>query len=711
MSKFARAAALPSIAVALALAAPPLARADNYALLVGVSSYPNLAQRYQLAGPANDVALVRALLGKHGFSEQHIHVLADGVPQARDPTRANIMAELARLVDLVKPGDFVYLHFAGHGSQQPTTAGKMPPEPDGKDEIFLPRDIGKWDGQLGSVENALIDSDMNGAVTGLRKRGAFVWVVFDSCHSGTMTRSVQPDDVRFRQVDPAAMAIPDDAFSAAARTSGTAATTRGAVEAKSGPLGPLPAALGGIVAFYAAQSVETTPEMPLPAGAPGRQSRGLFSYVLAETLEQYPGISYRQLGQQVLQHYAALGMNSPTPMFEGTALDAPVFGIEAGPAVLQWPLQVSRGELSIQAGTLNQFDVGAVFALLPSAAADVGEAAGYLRASAQTPLSSVLEPLAYAGKAAPPPAALTAGRYVRLVDPNIRLSLRVALPPWERRYGDAPSAGSVQEQVARQVIDELRARPVPGIQIEWVDAGKEADVRLRLADNRLWLAGPDGEWMTAGARQTHSISLAAPMAGWAEKLHHSFQKIGKVTNLLRIASVLGSKDAAAGARGLEVKAIIIRAAGGTRHSFDVATLPQVFDGDRIELVFRNLSKGMVDVTALYIDSEYGITAMYPAAGQINRIEADASDSMTIEIGADTTGTERLLVFAVPARTQEPATDFSFLAQQRLIRRRVTGNALDSFVEDASLGTRSAIAVRAPVGAAELKVYGWRVAGK
>ena len=68
--------------------------ASRRALLVGVTKYPNLAEKLQLVGPANDVILMRTTLVKHfGFADENIVTLseADGAKDpARLPTRANI---------------------------------------------------------------------------------------------------------------------------------------------------------------------------------------------------------------------------------------------------------------------------------------------------------------------------------------------------------------------------------------------------------------------------------------------------------------------------------------------------------------------------------------------------------------------------------------------------------------------------------------------
>ncbi|WP_320416243.1 caspase family protein [Candidatus Reidiella endopervernicosa] len=94
----------------------------RHALLVGVSEYPNLDEKFQLEGPKYDVRLARDFLIESGFDRKQMRVLADGVEGADGlPTSAAIKQALASLANDSQKGDFVYVHFAGHGSQQPIT--------------------------------------------------------------------------------------------------------------------------------------------------------------------------------------------------------------------------------------------------------------------------------------------------------------------------------------------------------------------------------------------------------------------------------------------------------------------------------------------------------------------------------------------------------------------------------------------------------------
>src|SRR5690606_5606247 len=112
--------------------------------------------------------------------------------------------------------------------------------------------------------------------------------------------------------------------------------------------------LGGLVAFFAAQTVETTPEMPRPKGVEDAKP-------------------YRQLAQSVLQAYSAENIVRPTPLFEGD-LDAPVFGQHAGDYVRQWPLKVGKTAITVAAGQLHGLVQGAKLAVLPKPGSKAEEA-------------------------------------------------------------------------------------------------------------------------------------------------------------------------------------------------------------------------------------------------------------------------------------------------------------------------------------------------
>jgi uncharacterized caspase-like protein len=295
----------------LTVAAPVevIAQQPNYwALLVGVSEYPTLGPERQLRGPRNDVRTMRDTLQGMHADWRRITTLADGVAGADGlPTRAAIGSALQQLAREVRSGDFVVIYFSGHGSQAPA-ARDDGEEADGFDEIFLPRDIGRWDGAAGTVRNALTDNEINTLIAPLLAAGAQVWAVFDTCHSGTITRgiaagSLLADSETSRAVRPAELGVP--LFSPRnTQAIASAAHGRSTWSEK-------------LVVFSAAQSDESTPELRLPAGDPARTDHGLFSYTLAQALRVNGAATYAELARAIVTRYVVMQRSAPTPLFEG----------------------------------------------------------------------------------------------------------------------------------------------------------------------------------------------------------------------------------------------------------------------------------------------------------------------------------------------------------------------------------------------------------
>jgi Caspase domain len=332
------------------------AHAETHALLIGVSSYPSLAQNKRLRGPANDVQIMRASLLQSGIASSAITTLADGVvdqtakpSQANLPTKQNIIAGLRGLAQRAKPGDWVIVYFSGHGSQQPQPpASKLPLgtyiEPDGLDEIFLPYDVSRWNGVKGAVDGALIDDEIGHEFDYITQRGIKLWAIFDTCHSGGMAKSINLSDNApvNRYVTPESLGVPTEALAESYAASQKTNSTNGsrndqAVTAKS--MGSRGLAVGAttvqtkpkfevktgeLVVFYASHPEEPAAEEPLPtpAGfklngqqpANGKTYFGLFTYLIAQALPTWRG-NFKQLADTVAQQYKSRPY--PNPLFEG----------------------------------------------------------------------------------------------------------------------------------------------------------------------------------------------------------------------------------------------------------------------------------------------------------------------------------------------------------------------------------------------------------
>ncbi len=651
---------------------------DRHALLIGVSAYPSLKEELQLRGPQNDVVLMRDLLKTQGFADNNIRVLANGLNSAQgNPTRAAILSEMKAVAQRAKRGDFVYLQFGGHGSQQPARAGKANPEPDGLDEIFLPVDVGQWDGSVGAVQNAIRDEELGKLINAIRAKGAFVWAVFDACHSGNITRGGSDDETRLRKLEPSSLGIPQKAIDQAQddaqqRTRGapqaTTTDARGGL-AGSTNFGKTGSAnnegVGGFVFFYAAQTTEVTPEKRLPEGHPDRKPYGVFTFTLAQVLTSSPGISYRQAAERVLQIYAAQNLRAVTPVFEGSAMDAPLFGQKAGEPVQQWrPTMVSTpsGSFEINAGTLQQFNEGAVFSILPNAAAKPSDVIGYMRANQVDVLRTVMSPFAYEGK--PALAQLPRDAVVRLVNSNVSLTLRVSAPV-EKPAGNTYSA-------ALKILDALRNTGSDGLKVEWVAANQPADLRLALSDNQLWFVSPDGAWLKVGINKTPSIRLDDKSESELRSIIvGSMQSIAKASNLFKIGNMAGGTSRGLSDK-LEAKFFVTRASTKKREEILSSNVPVLSAGDRLQLTVRNNHNKPLDVTVLAVDARYGITLLYPAsANENNRIHPrdtlpiPGDSAEPIDMNDATSGREAIVIIAVEAQPNSTAVNLGFLEQPAL----------------------------------------------
>ncbi len=697
--------------------------ARNYALLVGVSSYPALDPKYQLAGPDNDVRLMQKVLRQLKVEDRDIVALYSSGP--KKPTRANIIAALRSLAEQTGANDFVYLHFGGHGSRQPARAGDAEEE-DNLDEIFLPEDVGSWNKEIGAVERAITDNEINEMITAIRANGTFVWAVFDSCHSGTMLRSVSA--IKWRKVNPSALGIPSPGAGRASRAKGQA----GGSPASSAAKAPAPdggestGEPGGFVAFYAAQSHELAPELKMPPDTPSAAAHGLFTYQLAQAMMNGAGLTYREIGQMILQKYVTQGMRATTPLFEGTHLDTPLFGRKNRPAVLQWPVRI-RGSrkrtLFVPAGQLQQIGPGAVFALLENASDGEDKAIGYAKAGHVELFAAELIPVAHGGKAAPDPARLPRSAYARLVKPAFRFTLDVAMP----RLANATTSRErrvvrvIEKMAARRAGDsEIGERKNTGLQINWKQAGRDADIHLVFSPppemgkkggsacrpNRLWFLDRTGALICEGRKANLSFRLQQPSRDFdrnvEEALRTWLNAIGKVRNLEQMVQRFrGGRFA----RKIRIRLMVKKGGKGEERLVDQSSRLPLNEGDSLRLEISNGSASPVDLTILLVDSRYGITTLFPTRGRTNRIAAGGMiNNIGGRITADTLGLEGMIVIASKARAGTPVADFSFLAQKQLSRTKnvralggagkgADGDGLEDLFASAAFGGRRSVLTR------------------
>ena len=660
------------------------ATAERRALLVGVTDFQDARFKPRaLKGPANDVELFRQVLIRAPLSvpAANIRVLRRGADPTLRPTHSNIAREFARLAETSRKGDQVVILLAGHGSQQPADSDPADNEPDGLDEIFLPEDIGPWDGTIGRVKNAVVDDDIRVWVNRIRNNGAFVWLIFDSCHSGTMTRGVEVE----RQI-PMSELVPATAIAAAGDSARRA-------NPDSDILG-LSDSAGDVAALYAAHMAETTPEKPLPN--PNSPVHGLFTYTIADILSQSSSaLTYRELALRVLEQYRSVPRYSPTPLFEGGGLNREVLG------QLEWPERpqmllgerLPSGSWILRAGSVHGLTVGSILEIFPPAgSAGADRRIGYVRVASVTPTSSSVVPTTFDNVTPPTAARLPVAsrarvRYYEFGDFRLKVAFRPGRPPaaLERALLDLPTS-----------TNGLAERVTTG-QADWI---------VRTIDRRVVLQ-PADESPSNAANQFVIGDIAD--AAIHERLATTLKRIGRARNLMRLAAASGS--------GLRLDLRVIRyttaSSSAGRPLFSTPGDVVIRAGEFAEFRVRNPGSTPVDVTVLYVDAAFGIQPLYPARDREIDNQLKPGEERVIgrfEVDDMPLGWESAVAIAVASTPERQ--NFAMLAQESLDIRRGSDRApispLSQLLERALFGSENRTrGADVDTGTFAAKVVTWR----
>ncbi|KAF0705889.1 hypothetical protein AaE_014336, partial [Aphanomyces astaci] len=142
------------------------------ALFIGINY---AGTQSELRGCIKDVEnLQRFVKDRCGFPENNLRQLTDDLQGENRPTRANILAGMRWLVENARPGDSLFLHYSGHGSQQKDEDGD---EADGKDETICPVDY--------DTAGMITDDEMHSILCASLPAGVKLTAIFDCCHSGS----------------------------------------------------------------------------------------------------------------------------------------------------------------------------------------------------------------------------------------------------------------------------------------------------------------------------------------------------------------------------------------------------------------------------------------------------------------------------------------------------------------------------------------------
>jgi hypothetical protein len=122
----------------------------------------------QLRACENDARDMQAIATTKGFDTKLL--------LTKDATSANVLQALGDAASQLQTGDIFFLTYSGHGGQVPDTNADEPGE-EGKDETWV------------LYDRQLVDDELY-KVWGSLQPGVRVFVLSDSCHSGSVTRDI-----------------------------------------------------------------------------------------------------------------------------------------------------------------------------------------------------------------------------------------------------------------------------------------------------------------------------------------------------------------------------------------------------------------------------------------------------------------------------------------------------------------------------------------
>lgn len=261
---------------------------------------------------------------------------------------------------------------------------------------------------------------------------------------------------------------------------------------------------------------------------------------------------------------------------------------------------------------------------------------------------------------------------------------------------------------ARYVIDNLAE--VPGIQ--WAAESASADLRLVEAAGRMVLV-TEGEPLPCQTNNSNlscgqtqasiSIPLTSDPKSIQADLTAVLKKTSKALNLMRLGSVLNLD-------GLDTVLNVERASGGKRERYGASDVPELYEGDSLSLTIANFLDVPIDITVLFVGSDYGIDVVFPRGGGFNRFMEEEERTLPLgRINTETIGMERLVVIASKASPTAAPANFSFLAQPGVQRTRSAITPLGTMLTEAGFGglrTRSTSDDATLAGDSDIHTLAW-----
>ena len=647
----------------------------KHALLIGINRYPYLDNK-DLKGCLNDVDLLgQVLQDRFGFPASNMAFLKDD-----EATRDNILSAFDGLVERIDDDDIVTVVYAGHGSRLRDPHG-------GADllESMVTYDSGR--GDLGPNRDVL-DYEVDWFVQRLNHKTPYVTLLFDCCHSGSvtrdafgsLTREVEPDTRSIEE------AFPDTLPPLPPRGSGELTDAPGAG-------GWLPGSRSAVV-IAACDAAELANEHQVFEGDTLIRHGALSWFLSRELLKAGSGSTWRDLFEKIAP---AINGEHPRqhPQMEGKA-DEVLFGTEElTPSAYLTVKSVDEEGVELGGGAAHGVTCDSVYAIHPHGTHAAGPEGTEL---VLVRIESVQATTCRGVFEAEPTEDLAEGmrafaRSIELTDPALRVCVHV------------PDAKDLE---GRQLSTMLASSDL----IEVVSMDEPADVLVRLLAPRTFLEDdapmpglgklPTWTWAAVGGDGRLVVKKQPATKAAFKKLLTGLEGVARYRNLLAIRN----EDALSAMDG----AVLLEAQryAESRMAFVPATSePEVGvvlfeEGEKAEFVITNGHDEAVYVTLVQFGANGAIDLMLPMVGhptynaggvklepgeqvevargyyhQDKRYRAAVAEGLPLHLPKDFPwaaepgeAADSGMVVLKLLVTQEP-TDFSFLAQGAT--RNITGS--------------------------------------
>jgi hypothetical protein len=177
---------------------------NHWAVLIGINFYGKpLKDEKPLKGCVRDVESIKQYL-EAGSTPLNVCTFTASEPSDPNsrhpaekpdswPTFENVTSSLTKIIAEAKPGDFVYIHYSGHGTRTDATSSEYSNKNTGDLALVL------FDDVHGS--RYLLGLDLAYRLSEMVKKGLFVTLVLDCCFSGSVVRYSDPNGAGIRAID------------------------------------------------------------------------------------------------------------------------------------------------------------------------------------------------------------------------------------------------------------------------------------------------------------------------------------------------------------------------------------------------------------------------------------------------------------------------------------------------------------------------------